>query len=84
MIFNNNCCSKIVNMAPAGKNGRLRDRGGGGRARRGGGSVKAGEGGGLATAERARPGGRRRGAAEANGLDPRREGEGRRRVEAVA
>lgn len=31
MIFNDNCCSKIANNAPAGKNGRLRDRGGAGR-----------------------------------------------------
>ena len=58
MIFNNNYCSKIVNIAPAGKIMRLRDRGGagGGRRRRrgdrgrarGGGSVKAGESGGVA------------------------------------
>lgn len=58
MIFNDNCCSKIANMAPAGKKGRLRDRGGGGRGDRRqvriGGSVTAAKGGGRAPAERAR------------------------------
>ena len=46
MIFNDNYCSKIVNNAPAGKNGRLRDRGGGGR--RGSRVVADGGGAGMA------------------------------------